>query len=423
MSSSFSIALSALQSESQAIDTTGNNLANMNTNGFKQSEVDFKDLFSESYGTTSGLQTGLGVSIPTSNQVFTQGSIVTTTSPLAAAIQGSGFFVVQSPSGQTLYTRDGNFTSNADGVLQTETGENVVGWTATGGGAVNTNGPTGTITLPAGQVLAPNATTTFTLVGNLSAQAVAGTASGTFTAPMQVVDSLGNTHNLTVTFTQSTTSASTWNFAVSVPPGDLGTNGALTGGAGSITFSPDGTMSIANTTGTNADGSVTVGISGLADGAADLSMKWDLFDSTTGAGNLTGFAEKSDLASSTQDGNQPAQLTSVAIQSGGQVVATYSNGMAKVEAQLAMASIENPQSLVNVGDNNFSVSGNSAIPAIGVAQTGGRGQILGNSLESSNVDMATEFTHLIIYQSAYQAASRVISTENNINQDLFSLIH
>ncbi len=88
-----------------------------------------------------------------------------------------------------------------------------------------------------------------------------------------------------------------------------------------------------------------------------------------------------------------------------------------------MASIENPQSLSNVGDNNFAVTGNTAIPAVGVAQTGGRGQILGNSLESSNVDMATEFTHLIIYQSAYQASSRVISTVNNMNQDLFSLIH
>jgi flagellar hook protein FlgE len=272
-------------------------------------------------------------------------------------------------------------------------------------------------------VLAPNATTTFSLVGNLSAQAVAGTSSGTFTAPMQVVDSLGNTHNLTVTFTQSTTDASTWNFAVTVPPGDLSSTGALTGGTGSLTFSSTGTMSVANTTGTNASGNVPISISGLADGAANLSMTWNLFDPATGSGNFTGYAEASDLASSAQNGNQAAQLTSVAIQTGGQVVATYSNGSTKVAAQLAMAAIENPQSLSNVGDNNFAINGNTAIPAVGVAQTGGRGQILGNSLESSNVDMATEFTHLIIYQSAYQASSRVISTVNNMNQDLFSLIH
>lgn len=423
MSSSFSIALTGLESESQAIDITGNNLANMNTNGFKESEVDFKDLFSESYGISSGLETGLGVSIPNSNQVFTQGSIESDPSPLAAAIQGNGFFVVQAPDGQNLYTRDGNFTSNSDGVLQTETGENVQGWTAGANGVVDTNGPASSIVLPAGQVLPPNPTTTFSLVANLSAQAVAGTSTGTFTAPMQVVDSLGNTHNLTVTFTQSTTDASTWNFAVTVPSADLSSTGALTGGTGSITFNSNGTMSVANTTGTNTDGNVPIAISGLADGAADLSMTWDLFNPTTGAGNLTGYAEASALASSTQNGNQAAQLTSVAIQTGGQVVATYSNGQTQVEAQLAMASIENPQSLSNVGDNNFAVTGNTAIPAVGVPQTGGRGQILGNSLETSNVDMATQFTDLIVYQSAYQASSRVISTVNNMNQDLFSLIH
>jgi flagellar hook protein FlgE len=423
MSSSFSIALTGLESESQAIDITGNNLANMNTNGFKESEADFKDLFSESYGISSGLETGLGVSIPNSNQVFTQGSIESAPSPLAAAIQGNGFFVVQAPDGQNLYTRDGNFTTNQDGVLQTETGENVQGWTAGADGVVNTNDPTSSIVLPAGQVLSPNATTTFSLVANLNAQAVAGTSTGTFTAPMQVVDSLGNTHNLTVTFTQSTTDASTWNFAVSVPSADLSSTGALTGGTGSITFNSNGTMSVANTTGTDSNGNVPITISGLADGAADLNMTWDLFDPTSGAGNITGYAETSALASSTQDGNQAAQLTSVAIQSGGQVVATYSNGQTQVEAQLAMAAIENPQSLSNVGDNNFAVTGNTAIPAVGVPQSGGRGQILGNSLETSNVDMATQFTDLIVYQSAYQASSRVISTVNNMNQDLFSLIH
>jgi len=424
MSSSFSIALTGLESESQAIDITGNNLANMNTNGFKESEADFKNLFSESYGISSGLETGLGVSIPNSNQVFTQGSIESAPSPLAAAIQGNGFFVVQAPDGQNLYTRDGNFTTNIDGVLQTETGENVQGWTAGANGVVNTNGPTSSIVLPAGQVLSPNATTTFSLVANLNAQAVAGTTTGTFTAPMQVVDSLGNTHNLTVTFTQSTTDASTWNFAVSIPSADVTTGGGLgTTGTGSITFGSNGIMSVANTTGTDANGNVPITISGLADGAADLSMTWDLFNPTTGGGNLTGYAEASGLASSTQDGNQAAQLTSVAIQSGGQVVATYSNGKTQVEAQLAMAAIENPQSLSNVGDNNFAVSGNTAIPAVGVPQSGGRGQILGNSLETSNVDMATQFTDLIVYQSAYQASSRVISTVNNMNQDLFSLIH
>ena len=421
MSSSFSIALSALQAESQAINTTGNNLANMNTDGFKGSEVDFKDLFSQYYGTSSGVQTGLGVSIPQGNQIFSQGSIQSSQSPLAAAIQGNGFFVVSAPSGQQLYTRDGNFISDSNGVLKTETGETVQGWTATASG-ISTNGPTSAITLPTGQVLAPKPTQNFSLTANLNAQAVAGTSTGTFSAPLQVVDSLGATHDLTVSFTQSSTAANTWNYDVTIPSGDLsgGTAGqqqSLLAAPGSITFNSDGSMSTAGGT-----APVALTINALADGASNMNINWNLFD-TNGNGTLTNYAETSALASSNQDGNQAAQLTSVAIQTGGQVVATYSNGQTKVEAQLAMASIENPESLQNVGNNNLAVSSATATPAIGATQTGGRGQILGNSLESSNVDMATEFTHLIVYQSGYQASSRVISTVNNMNQDLFSLIH
>src|SRR5947207_12517834 len=125
MSSTFSIALSALKAQSQAIDTTGNNLANMNTSGFKGSAVNFKDLFSEFLGVSSGFQTGLGVSPPISNQLFTQGAIQSSSSALAAAIQGDGFFVVKSPNDQQLFTRDGNFLLDGNGVMKTQTGENV----------------------------------------------------------------------------------------------------------------------------------------------------------------------------------------------------------------------------------------------------------------------------------------------------------
>ena len=418
MSSSFSIALSALQSESQAIDTTGNNLANMNTNGFKESEVDFKDLISQYY--SSSVQVGLGVSIPSGNQVFSQGSIESSQSGLAAAIQGNGLFVVQSTAGQQLYTRDGNFVLDADGVLRTETGEAVQGWTATANG-INTTGATSSITVPSGQLLPPTATQNFTLNANLDAQGVAGTTTGSFSTPVQVVDSLGNTHNLTISFTRSAASANTWNYDVTIPSSDLsgGTAGqqqSLLTNPGSVTFNTDGTMSTAGGT-----APVTLNIDGLADGASNMSINWNQF--TNGAGSLTQYAETSSTSSSTQDGEQGAEVTSVAIQSGGQVVATYSNGQAKVEAQLALANIQNPNTLENVGNNNFMVSSATATPAIGVAQTGGRGQILGSALEASNVDMATEFTHLIIYQSGYQAASRVISTENTLNQDLFNLIH
>jgi flagellar hook protein FlgE len=271
-------------------------------------------------------------------------------------------------------------------------------------------------------VLPPTASRNFTLDANLNAAGVAGTSTGTFSAPLQVIDSLGNTHDLTVTFTRSGSSANTWSYDVTIPAGDLtggtaGTQQSLLAAPGSITFNTDGTLS-------NAGGTapVTMNINGLADAAGDMTLNWSLFDQN-GKGTITQYSQPSNLASSTQDGSTASQLTSVSLQSGGQVVVTYSNGTTKIQAQLAMAAIENPDSLVNVGNNNFAISGATATPAIGLPETSGRGQILGGSLEGSNVNMATEFTHLIVYQSGYQASTRVISTVNNLNQDLFSLIH
>ena len=416
MSSAFSIALTGLQANSQGINVAGNNLANMNTDGFKETTVDFKDLFNETLGT--GSQVGLGVNSANTNQIFSHGSIQSSQSQYAAAIQGSGFFVVSSPSAQNLLTRDGNFVVSSQGVLQTQTGENVQGWTATSSG-LDTTGPTGNITIPTGAALPPVATQNFSVNANLDSQVVAGTSAATFSAPMPVIDSLGNTHDLSITFTRSATSANTWSYAVAIPGADLtaGTSGQQQSIAtGSVQFNTDGTLSTANGT-----AAIPISITGLADGAADMSMNWNLFNN--GTGSLTQYAETSSSSSSTQDGNAPSQSTSVSIQNGGQVVATFSDGQTKVEAQLAMAAIQNPSSLENVGNNNFTSSAGSALPAIGVPQTGGRGQKLGSSVESSNVDMATEFTNLIVFQSGYQASSRVISTEQTITSDLFSLIH
>ena len=419
MSSVFSIALSSLQAESDAINTTGNNLANMNTDGFKGSDVDFKDLFSQSLGTARNTESGLGVSVPINNQIFTQGAIQSSSAPLSAAIQGNGFFVVNNSTNQQLFTRDGNFTQNAQGVLQTQTGEDLQGWTAAANGTINTSGPTGNVVLPVGTTLPPQATQNFSITANLDSQAASATTPNTFSAPMQVVDSLGNQHNLTVTFTQSAAAANTWGYSVTIPGADVGAAATQQLTSGTVSFTSSGTLAPAPAT----PPSVAVPINGLSDGAANMNLSWNLFDPTSGNGLLTQYAQTSNLASSTQDGNQSAQLNSVAIQSGGQVVAIYSNGQQKVQAQLALAAIQNPTSLENVGNNNFAVSTLTATPAIGAPQSGGRGQILGGALESSNVDMATQFTNLIVYQSAYQASSRVISTANNMNQDLMQLIH
>ena len=413
----FSIALSGLKAQSQAINTTGNNLANMNTDGFKQSAVNFKDLFSEFLGVSSGFQTGLGVSPPISTQMFTQGPIQSSLSGLAAAIQGDGFFVLKSPADQQLFTRDGNFLLDETGVLKTQTGERVQGWMASASGVINSSGVPGDIALPSGAILPPVATQSFSMNANLDASAAIGS---TYSQPLTVVDSLGNTHDLTLNFKK--TAINTWTYDVTIPGDDLaagtpGTQVSLLAAPGTLTFNSNGTMSTAGGT-----TPATATASGLKDGAANIVMSWNLFDAN-GNGSITQYGQPSSVGGSKQDGTQAAQLTSVSIDNGGQIVATFSNGQKRVEAQLALASIQNPTSLQNAGNNNFASTSDTANPAIGIPQTADRGQILGGALEGSNVDMATEFTNLIVYQSAYQANSRVISTADQMNQDLFNVIH
>ena len=215
--SSFSIALSGLTADSAALDVVGNNLANLNTTGYKDSHVSFYDLLQTSVAGGS-TQIGGGVSAPQTERIFNQGSIQLTGGSYDAAIKGNGFFVVRDPSGNTLYTRAGNFNLDANGNLTTATGQFVQGWTAQNG-VVNTSGATGTITIPSNALQTPSATQNFAMTINLNAAGVVGQSSGSFSTPIQVVDSLGVEHTLTVNFTE--TAPGNWNYEVDIPGADL----------------------------------------------------------------------------------------------------------------------------------------------------------------------------------------------------------
>ncbi len=425
MSSTFSIALSALQAQSEAINTTGNDLANLNTTGFKGDTVAFKDLFGETLGANSSFHVGLGVGVPISDTSFSQGAIQTSTSPYAAAVQGNGFFVVNNPSGQQLFTRDGNFTLDSSGTLKTQTGETVQGWTATASG-INTTGSPSDIVLPTGAVLPPTPSTTLSVTANLNAAATVGSSDATVQTPVQVIDSLGNAHTLTFTFTKTATNS--WSYNVSIPGDDVaaGTPGTpynIPGANGTVNFNGTGNVqSITPAPGATPGSPIALSIPGLNDGASTMSLNWNTADPTTLVSLMTQYAETSS-ASYKSDGSAAAQLSGFGIQTGGQLVATFANGQQRVEAQLALASIQNPDSLSSVGNNNYAATGNTATPAIGTPQSGGRGQIDGGALEASNVDMATQFTNLIVYQSGYQAASKVITTADQMTQDLLNIIH
>lgn len=418
MISAFSTALSGLNADSTAIDVIGNDLANLNTTGFKATEMQFSDLMSEQLGEagTSG-QLGMGIGQISTRSAYTQGSLRTTNGPTDAAIQGNGFFVVQNQSAQTLYTRDGSFTVNSSGQLVDATGDMVQGWSATAGGSVNTNGPIGNISLPLGATVAATPTTTMSLNLNLNATPSSTTTPATFSAPIQVVDSLGTTHTLTATFTN--TGANSWSYALDIPASDLGQGANTTVASGNLVFNSSGQLITPDVTA----GPQPVQITGLTDGAADMSVNWNLFNPTTGAANVTQFAEASAVSGTSQNGFTAGQIDSVSLQNGGLLVATYSNGQQVTAGQLAIASISNPDSLISVGNNDLAVTAQTAAPVVGTANTGSRGQIVAGALESSTVDIASEFTQLLTFERSYQANSRVITTDDQLLQETINLVH
>ncbi len=415
MSGSFSIALSGLTADTDALDIVGNNLANLNTTGYKNTTASFYDLLAQTAGGGS-IQIGGGVSATIGQSQFTQGSIQLTGGAFDGAIQGNGFFIVRDSAGDTLYTRAGNFQLDGQGNLTTATGQDVQGWMSTNG-VVNTSGAVGNITIPADALHTPSATTQFSADLNLQSDGVVGQTSGTFSAPIQIVDSLGSTHTLTATFTK--TASNTWSYSLTVPGADLtsGTAGTPSQVAtGNLTFDSNG-----NLTAPAPPGVVPVAITGLADGASDMNLNWNLFNSGTGAATISQFAQPSALSGTSQDGVAAAEITQVSLGAGGAIIAHYSDGSQSVVAQVALAGIANPQSLISTGQNNFELGADTSAPAVGAPGTGSRGTIQGGALESSNVDIATEFTNLIVYQRSYEANSRVISTLDQLTQDLLNL--
>jgi len=407
---SFSTALSGLAANNTALDVVGNNLANLNTTGFKADAIQFKDVLGETSGTT---EIGAGVATSGTSKEFIQGSIEPTAGALDAAIEGNGVFVLKNSSGSTLYTRAGSFKFDGTGTLVTSTGEKVQGWTAVNG-VLNDNGNIGDISSAAIASQPPIATTQMTLTANLDASVANGTV---FSTPLQVFDSLGVSHVLTYTFTK--TGSNAWKYDVTIPGGDLtgGTAGTQTNLAtGNLTFDSAG-----NLTAPLPAAPVNVKTTtGLVSGATDLNMNWSLY-APDGTSLVTQFAQTSAASATSQNGVQAAQLTGIQLGDNGTLMATFSSGKQIAIAQVALAAIGNPDSLVSVGNNNFQVGTNTLTPTVGLPNTGNRGNILGGSLESSNVDLAKEFTNLIIYQRGYQANAKVITTQDQIDQVLLNI--
>jgi len=407
----FSIPLSGLTAASEALSVISNNLANLNTVGYKGSRAAFRDLFYQAFGTNGAndpIQVGEGVALGSVTPVFTSGNLQGTGVATDVAITGNGFFVTER-NGVLQFTRAGNFTIDAQGQLETQDGQLVMGYPAING----VISPTQTIApliVNQGQLIPGAATTSIQTQTNLDASSAVGTS---FSTPITVFDSLGTSHVLTYQFTK--TAANAWDYQITLPAADTGGVGAPTVIAnGALTFNGNGTLA------TPAAPVAGIPINGLADGASAMSITWNLTDAS-GNSLLTQTSSPSATANTFQNGYGSGTLLDFTISADGTLEGAFSNNQTLALGQIVLANFANPEGLLRAGMNSFQTTLSSGAPVIGVAGTGGRGTITGGSLEQSNVDIATEFANMIVTQRGYQANARVVTTFDQLTQDTINM--
>ncbi|GEB44483.1 flagellar hook protein FlgE [Microbacterium sp. AG157] len=382
---SLSSGISGLRAHQTMLDTTGNNIANVNTAGFKGASVLFQDTLSQAVGGAAipgadaggrnPAQVGLGVQVAGIRTNFSQGAAQTTGRGGDLMIQGDGFFAVRS-GGETLYTRAGGFGFDGAGNMVTADGAFVQGWTAQNG-VVATGQAAGTISLPQGAVSPARATTAATVTGNLPSSAAVGDQ---LVRDIDVHDAQGAARTLSLTFTRTATG---WD--VTEP---------ASGATGTLSFT---------------DGRQTAGLTLNAGGVAvDLTA-------------VTGFADMSTVAITSQDGAAAGTLQSYSITGDGSIVGTFSNGRTETLAKVAMVTFANAEGLEKVGGTAYRATVNSGGAQIGEAGQAGFGKLVSGSLEMSNVDLSQEFTNLIVAQRGFQASARIITTSDEVLQELTNL--
>ncbi|MFD1721204.1 flagellar hook protein FlgE [Amnibacterium endophyticum] len=386
--------ISGLRAEQTMLDVTSNNIANVNTVGFKSSAVHFEDTLSQTLQSaglaqsykagTNPSQIGLGVRVADVSMALTQGSQQSTGSNLDTMISGDGYFTTKIGS-QTLYTRNGSFHFDSEGRLATAGGALVQGWTAVDG-QVNPGLTPGPITLNSAGVTKATQTTKATLTGNIP---VDGTAAFSRDIPVYAAD--GSTKTLTVKFTPSATTAGAYDYVASDD------DGATAAATGTLTFVNGKLATGSDSVKTTGDG-ITLDFSGMS-GYAGL--------------NTATFAD--------QNGNQAGTLLSYTMGADGTLTGTFSNGDTVPLARLALSTFQNPNGLEKAGSTSFTESINSGAPKFGVAGSDGFGAITAGALEASNVDLSQEFTNLIVAQRGFQANARIITTSDEILQELTQL--
>ena len=396
--------ISGLHAHQQMMDVTGNNIANVNTVGYKANTVQFQDTLSQMLGAagapqnggggTNPAQVGLGVRNSGILSNWSQGSQETTGRSGDMMIQGDGFFIARNGQ-EDLYTRAGSFSFDANGTLVTSTGESVQGWTATNG-VVNSAGKPGDIKMPLGSTISPAATSKVTLKGNLTSDVDATNPNPDYTIPVKVYDKLGAPSTVVVNFKDAGNGA----FDVYFPWDATNPGSPVT----QVTF-----------------GGTTAGKPDV--NSITLQNPTTLDNYTVDISDMTNFSGQSDARVFDADGQTAGALTSLSytVSDTGQIIGVYSNGLKQVLGQIAMATFKNVNGLEKTGDSSYRATVNSGYAQVGTPASAGMGQVISGALEMSNVDLAQEFTNLVIAQRGFQANSRVITTSDELLQELVSM--
>jgi flagellar hook protein FlgE len=396
-------AVSALNMHQTYLDVIADNLANANTPGFKSSRVIFQDQIAQmmspeaapsaTLGGKNATQVGMGAQIGSTLTIFTQGMLQATGRNQDVSIQGDGFLIYRAEDG-IRYSREGSLSLDASGFLvNSSTGMRVQGWNQPATGSIDTNTPVADIQVMLDRTIA-RPTANATVAGNLNP---ADTATS---VTYNVYDSLGTAQTIKLNFAK--TSPTTWTWTVATPAGNTST--------GSVTFGPDGQPNPANPTG-------SIIFNPAAPAAAPQTVALNLSGLT-----MLSTPTASDIALTFQDGVQAGRVTDITINNTtGVINLQFSNGLTQPLGQLALARFNNPTGLIRKGHTTFAPSQNSGTPNVGAAASGGRGSITSGYLESSNVDMANEFTNMILAQRGFQAQTRVITTSDEMLQELVNL--
>ncbi|MBV6458219.1 MAG: Flagellar hook protein FlgE [Fimbriimonadaceae bacterium] len=416
--------VASIKAQQTRMNVIGNNLANVNTTAYRGSRVTFQDMLAQTIrgasrptterGGTNPIQFGLGVLVAGTDVNIEQGSLNATNRPTDIAVQGNGYFIVSNGE-RMAYTRDGGFDLDAAGQLvHRATGERVIGWSADSFGGIDNNiplGPASPITIPLGALNAVQVTTQVNFAGNLNG--LAGPTES-WSTTVRVFDTLGGPHDISVNFSNRADppegapppgAVSSWRWTAT--EGATGIGDYSTGSNQRLYFDSNGELINGTVL-----GRVTVPAS--AGGAPAFPVDLNF-------ANIGQLKTETQVNPSDQNGFPPGSLQGFTIGNDGIITGLFTNGLTRPLGQIGMAIFPNPGGLERTGNNLWRNTDNSGIPVIGAPRTGGRGSINAGFLEQSNVDIGAEFTDLIVTQRGFQANTRVVTTVDEMLQDLLNM--